>query len=77
LRRTDNLSGETHLIILGDSDHTFVDFGTDGKSVEERDLRRVHTSGSGWDDDINGSDGTELGGSLDFVGFEFRFEFED
>lgn len=45
-----------------------TDLGRDTESLEERSLSGLHTSVTSRDDDIEGSEGTSLGGCSNFVG---------
>lgn len=49
---SDFLSGGTNLVIFGDFDLTFLNFGGDLQGVEERNLRGVHSGGSRGDDNV-------------------------
>jgi len=61
------------LIIFGDFDLRFLNFGGDRQGVEKRNLRGVHSGGSGGDDDIQVRDHTDFSGGLNFVGFDDGF----
>jgi len=45
--------------------------------VEESDLRGIHTGWAGFDDDIEGGNGTNSGGSGHLVGFDEGLDFRD
>ena len=59
---------EFYLVILGDFDLSLVDLGGDVESVEERDLGRLHSGWSSWDNDVQVGDHSDLGWGSDLVG---------
>lgn len=74
---TDLLSLFADLEFLDDFDLTLLNLGGDIQSVEERDLRGVKTSGARWDDDFEGSEGTDLSRGGDLVAFDEGLKFMD
>jgi hypothetical protein len=73
----DNLSFDQDLNVFQDFDLPFVNFGGDFQSVEETNLRGVHSSGSGGDGNGDGGDDSDFSDGIDSVGFNNGEEFED
>jgi len=67
---TDLLTLFQDLEFLGNFNLTLLNLGGDVQGVEERDLRGIHTSGTGGNGDIDSGDGTDLSGSGDLVRFD-------
>jgi hypothetical protein len=61
-------TGLDELQVVGNFNGTTGNFGWDTESLEERGLSGFHTSVTGWDEDIVGSDGTSSGWSGNLVG---------
>lgn len=62
-------------IILGDFNLSLNNLGGDGQSMEETDLRWIHTGGSGWQDEVDVGDGSGLGSGSNSVGLNNGFQF--
>lgn len=73
----DGLSFNQDLNILQNFDLTFVNFGGDLQSVEETNLRGVHSGGSSRDNNTTGGDDSDLGDGINSVGFNNGHEFEN
>ena len=68
LRGSDLGTSLNELEVLGNFNGTTSNLGGDTESLEERGLTRFHTSVTGRNPDIAGSDGTSTSGSSDTVG---------
>jgi len=56
---------------------SFINFGGDFKGMEKSDLRWVHSSGSGGNNDIARGNDSDFGNSLDSVRFDNGDKFKD
>ena len=67
----DNLDG------VDDLDLSLNNLGGNGQSLEERGLLGIEAGGSGGDDDIGGSEGSNSGGGLSDLGVEDGLDVEE
>jgi len=68
LRSTNTLTGLDEDLVGKDLDLTLVDLGGDAQSLEEGSLSGLHTSGTSRDNNVVGSNNTDLGRSSDLEG---------
>ena len=73
----DLFAQSTDFEILGDFDGALVDLGGDVESVEEVDLGRVQTCGSGRYSVFDGRDDSDTSFGGELVSFDFGLEFKD
>lgn len=74
--RTNLLSNSQHFNFFLDFNKTFVNFGGNLQSMEETNLRGVHTSGSWGNNHFNIGDSTNFSGSTSFVSVDNWFKIE-
>lgn len=76
--------GSSNLLSVGDNldgvddlDLSLNNLGGNGQSLEERGLLGIEAGGSGGDDDIGGSEGSNSGGGLSDLGVEDGLDVEE